>query len=62
MGLHAWLAVANSFCIDYLSGKGALKMSITVLDSLPFPRLPLEHPVVNRLGCLALRLTCTSPR
>ena len=56
-----WLAVANSFCVDFLSRKKvALSMSITVLDSLPFPRLPLTHPVVNRLARLALRLTCTS--
>ncbi len=57
-----WLAVANSFCVDFLSRKKvALSMSITVLDSLPFPRLPLTHPVANRLAWLALRLTCTSP-
>jgi hypothetical protein len=57
-----WLAVANSFCVDFLSRKKvALSMSITVLDSLPFPRLPLTHSVANRLARLALRLTCTSP-
>ena len=40
-----WLAVANSFCIDFLARKKvALSMSMTVLDSLPFPRLPLTTP------------------
>ena len=57
-----WLAVANSFCEDYLVRKKvALHVSLSVLDSLPFPRLSLDHPVVDRLARLALRLTCTSP-
>ena len=56
-----WLAVANSFCIDFLVRKKvALAMSFTVLDSVPFPRLPLRDPLATRLGTLALRLTCTS--
>ncbi|MGO9584418.1 MAG: Eco57I restriction-modification methylase domain-containing protein [Acidimicrobiales bacterium] len=58
----SWLAVANSFCMDYLARKKvALSMSMTVLDSLPFPRLPIDHPVTDRLARLALRLTCTGP-
>jgi hypothetical protein len=57
-----WLAVANSFCLDYLARKRvSLKMSMTVLDSLPFPRLPRDNAVAGRLGRLALQLTCTSP-
>jgi hypothetical protein len=57
-----WLGVANSFCLDYLARKRvALKLSMTVLDSLPFPRLPIDHAIVERLGRLALRLTCTAP-
>ena len=57
-----WLAVANSFCVDFLARKKvALSMSLTVLDSLPFPRLALDHALVDRLARLALRLTCTSP-
>jgi Eco57I restriction-modification methylase len=56
-----WLAVANSFCIDFLVRKKvALSVSYTLLDSMPFPRLPIDHPVVVRLGPLALRLTCTA--
>lgn len=57
-----WLAVADSFCIDYLVRKRiTLDINYTVLDSLPFPRLPIDHPVVERLAGLALRLTCTAP-
>ena len=57
-----WLALANSLCLDYLARKKiALSMAMTVLDSLPFPRLPIDHPVVERLARLALRLTCTAP-
>jgi len=57
-----WLAVANSFCLDYLARKKiSLSMSMTVLDSLPFPRFPIDDPVAGRLGRLALRLTCTGP-
>ncbi len=57
-----WLAVANSFCVDFLIRKKvALSVSYTVLDSVPFPRLPVDHPAVAHLGPLALRLTCTAP-
>jgi hypothetical protein len=57
-----WLAVANSFCLDYLVRKRiALDINYTVLDSLPFPRLPMDHPVVRRLAQLATGLTCTAP-
>jgi hypothetical protein len=59
----SWLAVANSFCLDYLVRKKlALNLTMTVLDSLPFPRLPIDDPVVDRLGRLALRLACTGPK
>jgi hypothetical protein len=56
-----WLAVANSFCMDYLVRKKvALKLSMNVMDSLPFPRFEAQDPVVQRLGYLAVRLSCTS--
>ena len=56
-----WIAIANSFCEDYLARKKvALHISFGVLDSLPFPRLAVDHPVVDRLARLALRLTCIS--
>jgi hypothetical protein len=57
-----WLAVANSFSLDFLLRKKiALTVSYTVLDSMPFARLPIEHPTSSRLGPLALKLTCTAP-
>jgi hypothetical protein len=57
-----WLAFANSVCLDFLARKRvALHMSMTALDTLPFPRLPIDHPVIDRLGRVALRLTCTAP-
>jgi hypothetical protein len=57
-----WLAIANSFCVDYLIRKKvALSLSYTVLDSMPFPRLLIDHPIAARLGRLALLLTCTAP-
>ncbi len=56
-----WLAVANSFSMDFLARKKvSLKMSYTVLDSLPFPRLELADPVVARIAPLVLALTCTA--
>lgn len=57
-----WLAVANSFTMDFVVRKKiSLTMSYTVLDSLPFPRLRADDPVARTLVPLALRLTCTSP-
>jgi hypothetical protein len=57
-----WLAVANSFAMDFIARKKvSLSMSYTVLDSLPFPRLNSDDPRVRLLVPLVLRLTCTSP-
>jgi hypothetical protein len=57
--MMVWLAVANSFTMDFLARKKvSLSMSYTVLDSLPFPRLPKEHPIARRIVPIALRLTC----
>ena len=59
--LICWLAVANSFTMDYIARKKiSLSMSYTVLDSLPFPRLSAESPLLRRLAPLVLGLTCTS--
>ena len=58
-----WLAVANSFAMDF-TARGRLSsphMTFTVMDGLPFPRYPIEHPVVQEVAPLVLRLTCTSP-
>jgi hypothetical protein len=58
-----WLAVANSFVMDWLtrSRLSSPTLSYTVMDGLPFPRWPLDHPLVDRLAPLVLRLSCTSP-
>jgi len=57
-----WLCSANSFVCDWLvRRKVTLNLTYTVLDSIPFPRLPQKHPVAQRLVPLALRLTCCGP-
>lgn len=57
-----WLAIANSFVTDFLARKKvSLHMTYTVLDSLPFPRLKPNEPVVSKLMLDALRLLCTGP-
>ncbi len=58
-----WLAVANSFAMDWLtrSRLSAPTLSYTLLDSLPFPRLALSDAFVQAAGPIVLRLICTSP-
>jgi hypothetical protein len=57
-----WVCVANSFAVDFLARKKvSLKMSYTILDSLPFPRLTPDHELTLKLLPLGLRLICTSP-
>jgi hypothetical protein len=57
-----WLAVANSWLMDYVVRKKvSLTMSYTVLDSLPFPRLPADDTRMPRIAALVLRLLCTGP-
>ena len=57
-----WLAVANSFVMDYLIRKKvSLTVSFTVLDSMPFPRPLPDYPTVSQLAPLVLRLICTGP-
>ena len=57
-----WIAIANSFCIDFLlRQKVSLQVSYTILDSLPFPRLQLSDPATAFLGPRSLRLICTGP-
>ena len=57
-----WLAVANSFCMDWLARTrlSSPTMSFTLLDSFPFPRQSLESHFVQVVARLVLRLTCTS--
>jgi hypothetical protein len=57
-----WLAVANSFAMDFLVRKKvSLTITNTVVDSLPFPRLSRNHEQARALVDLAARLTCTGP-
>ena len=54
-----WLAVANSFAMDFIVRKKvSLTMTNTIVDSLPFPRLPDSDPRVRLLVPLAARLCC----
>jgi hypothetical protein len=58
-----WLAVANSFTMDWLARcrLTAPTMSYTLLDSLPFPRPSLTDNLVQSLAPIVLRLVCTAP-
>lgn len=53
----AWLSVANSFSMDFLARKKVnLQMSLTLMDSLPFPRFAREERtafLVNRAAALS---------
>jgi hypothetical protein len=54
-----WLAIANSFTMDFLARKKvSLSMSYTVLDSLPFPRLQKDNPLTRTIVLKVLQLTC----
>jgi hypothetical protein len=58
----AWLAVANSFTLDFLARKKvSLSMTYTILDSLPFPRLSADDPRVRFLVARVARLVCCGP-
>ena len=57
------LAVLNAFTTDWVARAkltGA-HMTLSVVDSLPIPRLALDDPRTGLLGPLALRLTCVGP-
>lgn len=58
-----WLAVANSFAMDWLARcrLNAPTMSYTLLDSLPFPRPVLTDALVLSIAPVVLRLVCTAP-
>ncbi len=60
--LLIWLAAANTFAMDFLVRmKVSLTMALTLLDSLPFPRLAAGDASGRRLIQSALKLSCTSP-
>lgn len=57
-----WLGVANSFAMDSLARRklSSPHMTYTIMDSLPFPRLPVNDYRVEFLGRRVLRLVCVS--
>jgi hypothetical protein len=57
-----WLGVANSLAIDYVARKKvSLKVSFTVMDSLPLPRQFGGGPLDKAIAQRALRLAATGP-
>ena len=59
LSLH-WLGLANSFCLDFLARqKGALHMTLTLVDSLPLPRVFSGTPVECAIAGHAARLSCS---
>lgn len=57
-----WLGLANSFCLDFLARqKGALHMTLTLVDSLPLPRRFDGTVVEVAIARNAARLTCAGP-
>jgi hypothetical protein len=57
-----WMAIANSFCLDYIARKkAALHMTFSLMDSLPLPRAYDGSPMEQAIAGRALRLTATGP-
>jgi hypothetical protein len=58
-----WLAVANTFAMDWLARcrLTSPKMAFSLLDSLPFPRPALTDSFVQTVAPVVLRLICTAP-
>ena len=57
-----WIAVANTYAMDFIARtKVALNLTMTVMDSLPFPRPKRDDPRVRSLVERSLRLLCTGP-
>jgi hypothetical protein len=58
-----WLAVANTFAMDWLTRQklSSPHLKFFIVDTLPFPRPALTDPWVQRVAPLVLRLVCTGP-
>ncbi len=58
-----WLAIANSFVMDWMarSKLSSPSMTFSLVDSLPFPRPKRTDAWVQRAAPLVLRLVCTAP-
>lgn len=60
--LMLWLAVANTLVMDFIVRmKVALKMSMSLLSTLPFPREVISGHPTARVCALAARLSCAGP-
>jgi hypothetical protein len=57
-----WLAVANSFSMDWLARTRLTspKMAFSLLDGLPFPRPAITDEFVQHVAPTVLRLLCTA--
>jgi hypothetical protein len=62
-GYLTWLAVGNSFVMDWFTRKklSSPHLTYSVMDSLPFPRPKRNAPWVQQAAPLVLRLICTAP-
>jgi hypothetical protein len=57
-----WLAVANSFCLDFVVRKKvSMNMTYTVVDSLPLPRAYSDSELEREIARRALRLSAVGP-
>lgn len=57
-----WLGAANSLVLDFLVRmKVALTMSMSLMDTLPFPRSVANNPAAACIAALATRLSCAGP-
>jgi hypothetical protein len=57
-----WLGVANSLVLDFVTRKKvALKMSFTLVDSLPLPKIYRGTPVEFEIAKRSLFLSATGP-
>jgi hypothetical protein len=57
-----WIAVANSYVMDFaIRSKVSLNITLSIMDSLPFPRPTPEVPFVRALVDRSLRLLCAGP-
>lgn len=58
-----WLAVANSFVMDWFTRNklSSPHLTFSVMDSLPFPRATRTDSWVQHGTLLVLRLVCTAP-
>lgn len=57
-----WLGVANSLALDFIVRmKVSLTMSMSLMDTLPFPRTASNNKNAAVIAALAARLSCAGP-